>query len=392
MLLAAQGLRTPSAAAGKAEVAAAVARMGALQIDTINVLARSHLLVLWSRLGTFDPQWLDELLAEGSIFEYWSHAACFLPIDDFALYRPAMLRYRERSIGDGWLKRNPEIAERVLERIRREGSIRAADFQREEGPVGAWWDRKPEKLALEELYNCGLAMIARRERFQRVYALREQILPDWSDDTLPSWEAIERGFILKSVRALGVTPARWVSDYFRRPKRGVVARLEALADEGALRRVSVPELGAEPWYLHPDHQQTAEAAADGTLGSDCTTLLSPFDPIVWHRERARELFQFEYKIEVYTPAAQRKFGYFTMPILHRGALVGRLCPKAHRKEGVLEVRRLHLEPEAPVTDELAYGLAQALKACAAWNRTPTVEICATAPAEFGDALRSAVNA
>lgn len=390
MLLAAQGFERPSAPAIKRDVLAAILRMGALQIDTIHVVARSHLLVLWSRLGSFEPRWLDELLAEGSLFEYWSHAASFLPIDDFALYRPAMLRHRERSTSDGWLKQHAEVAERVLDRIRREGSVRAADFERESGPAGAWWDRKPEKHALEELYNCGIAMIARRESFQRIYALREQVLPGWSDGALPSAEEIERAFALKAVRALGVAPARWVSDYFRRPKRGIVPRLEALADEGALMRVAVPELGPQPCYLHPDHLAAAGAAAAGGLTSGVTTLLSPFDPIVWHRDRARELFGFEYRIEVYTPADQRRFGYFTLPILHNGALVGRLCPKAHRKEGVFEVRQLHLETGTQVTDELVTGLAEALKACAQWHQTPTVEIRATTPTAFGDALRTAV--
>ncbi|MGV3722961.1 MAG: winged helix-turn-helix domain-containing protein [Actinomycetota bacterium] len=391
LLLAAQGFDRPSVPAVKEEVLSAIVRMGALQIDTIHVVARSHLFVLWSRLGAFKLEWLDELLAAGALFEYWSHAASFLPIEDFALYRPAMLRYRQHSTTEGWLKQHPNVAARVLDQIRREGSVRAADFKRTDGPAGAWWDRKPEKHALEELYNCGIAMIARRERFQRVYALQENVLPNWSDDSLLAAEEIERAFAIKSVRALGVAPARWVSDYFRRPKRGVVARLESLADEGALIRVAVPELGPQPCYVHPDHLAAAEAAADGTLTSDLTTLLSPFDPIVWHRERAKELFNFEYRIEVYTPAAKRKYGYFTLPILHRGELVGRLCPKAHRQESVFEVRQLHLEPDVPITDELAAELAQALKACAKWHETPSVEVSATTPAAFGDALRAALK-
>jgi len=366
--------------------------MGALQIDTISVVARSHLFVLWSRLGAFDPLWLDELLAEGRLFEYWSHAACFLPIEDFALYRPAMLRRREQSTREGWLRDNAEVAERVLDRIRLDGTVRAANFERAEGPAGAWWDRKPEKHALEELYNCGIAMIARREKFQRVYGLQEQVLPGWSDAALPSDEEIERAFILNSVRALGAAPARWVADYFRRPKKGLAQRLEALADEGALLRCTVPELGPLPVYLHPDLKAQAEAAMSGALRSDVTTLLSPFDPIVWHRERASELFSFEYRIEVYTPAAQRKFGYFTLPILHRGSLVGRLCPKAHRKEGIFEVRQLHLESGVEVTEELTVGLAQALQSCASWHQTPTVQVTEAAPTPFGTALRNALAA
>jgi len=390
LLLAAQGLAAPPPAAGKADVLAAIRRMGALQIDTIHVIARSHLLVLWSRLGAFEPAWLDELLAEGALFEYWSHAACFLPIEAFRLYRPEMLKWRERSEAEGWLKEHAGVAERVRERLLREGPVRAADFERTEGRAGEWWDRKPEKNALEELYNTGQVMIARRERFQRIYDLQERVLPGWSDAELPISEEVERAHALSTVRALGVAPARWVPDYFRRYKRGMTARLEGLADEGSLLRVRVPELGPDPWYVHSEHRELARAAAAGTLHSEVTTLLSPFDPVVWHRERASELFGFDYRIEVYTPAPKRKYGYFTLPILHRGALVGRLCPKAHRREGVFEVRQLHLEPGVEITDALAEDLAGALRACAAWHETPEVVIRQSDLPAFGAAVQSAL--
>lgn len=390
LLLAAQGVCSPPNTSGKAGVLAAIRRMGALQIDTIHVIARSHLLVLWSRLGFFEPHWLDELLAEGALFEYWSHAACFLPIEEFRLYRPEMLRWREQSRANGWLKEHADVTGRVLERIRMEGPVRAADFERNDGRAGEWWNRKPEKNALEELYNTGQVMIARRERFQRIYDLQERVLPDWTDAELPSPDEVERELVLQSVRALGVAPARWVPDYFRRSKRGVAARLERLAEEGALLRASVPELGAEPAYVHPDHQELLRAAAEGVLRSEVTTLLSPFDPVVWDRARALELFGFDYRIEVYTPAPKRKYGYFTLPILHRGELVGRLCPKAHRREGVFEIRQLHLEPGVLLTEQLAADLAGALRACAAWHGTPEVVIRQSDPPAFGEAVCAAL--
>lgn len=392
LLLAAQGLdRTPSPAT-KADVRATIRRLGVLQIDTIHVIARSHLVVLWSRLGAFDPQWLDELLAEGALFEYWSHAACFLPIEDFPLYRPAMLQRRHHSHWTTWLKENAEVAERVLERIRREGPVRTGAFARADGRAGQWWDWKPEKRALEALFYAGELMIARRENFQRVYDLQERVLPGWSDAELLSEPEIEREWALRSVRALGVAPARWVPDYYRRPKRGIAARLEKLAEGGALCRAAVPELGQEPCYFHPDHRELVEAAAAGELASPVTTLLSPFDPVVWDRARALELFAFDYRIEVYTPAEKRKFGYFTLPILHHGALVGRLCPKAHRKEGMFEIRHLHLDAGVPLTDALAAELARALQACANWHHTPQVVIRDADPPAFGEAVRRALAA
>ncbi len=386
--LSAQGLNRPPSPASKADVLHCIRRMGALQIDTIHVVARSHLLVLWSRLGAYEPRWLDDLLAEGALFEYWSHAACFLPIEDFPLYRPAMLRRRNQSRQEGWLRQHGEVGERVLERIRRDGTVRAAEFERTDGRAGAWWDRKPEKVALEELFDGGEVMIARRENFQRVYDLQERVLPGWSDTDLLTEEEIERTLALKTVHALGVAPARWVPDYFRRSKRGMPARLARLAEEGELLAVDVPDLGPEPAYVHPDHWHAAEAATAEELRSEVTTLLSPFDPVVWDRARASELFGFDYRIEVYTPAEKRRYGYFTLPILHRGALVGRLCPKAHRQEGLFEIRRLHLEPGVAITDALATELASTLQSCAAWHGTPDVVIRESDPPEFADRLRA----
>lgn len=392
LLLAAQGLQQPpSSPATKADVLAAIRRMSVLQIDSIHIIARSHLLVLWSRLGAFDPAWLDELLAEAAIFEGWSHAACFLPIEDFALYRPAMLDRYARSREDGWISQHEEVTERVLLHLREEGAVRAGQLQHRDGPAGVWWDWTHEKIALEELLRCGEVMIARRESFQRIYDLRERVLPGWSDAELPSPEEVEQRFVEKSVKALGLAtaPSRWTADYFRRPMKDVAKNLKALAEEGVLTPVAVPELGKAPFYAHRDHQKLAEAAAAETLSSSVTTLLSPFDPIVWHRQRAQELFGFEYRIEVYTPAEKRKFGYFTLPILHRGELIGRLCPKAHRKEGLFEVRHLHLEPNVTVTDTLVAEVGAALKACAAWHGTPEVVIREAESPELGAGVQAA---
>jgi uncharacterized protein YcaQ len=156
--------------------------------------------------------------------------------------------------------------------------------------------------------------------------------------------------------------------------------------------VSVPQLGSEPCFVHPDHRSLAEEAAEGKLKSTVTALLSPFDPIVWDRDRASGMWGFDYKIEIYTPAEKRKFGYFTLPILHRGELVGRLCPKAHRKGGLFEVRRLHLQPGIKPNDRLAKELAATLRRCAEWHCTPQIVIRDTDPCDFGEALRHHMSA
>jgi uncharacterized protein YcaQ len=385
LLLAAQGLlQPPDPPATKLDVLDAIRRMGALQIDTIHVVARSPYLVLWSRLGHYNPAWLDELLAEGALFEYWSHAACFLPIEDYPLYRRLMLEGRPNALG--WLEHNPEVSAVVLARVREGGEVRSAHFERTDGRTGGWWEWKPEKSALECLFSTGELMIARREKFQRVYDLRERVLPHWNDVDAPPLSDVQRSLTLKAVRSLGVTKAAWVPDYFRTAKRGIDVLLEHLAAEGQLVRVDVEEWDV-PGYIHPDNVPLAQTIISGQVQPAVTTLLSPFDPVVWDRARAAQLFGFDYRIETYTPAAKRRYGYFSLPILRGDQLVGRLDAKAHRKEGRFEVRAIHLEGGVPATDDLAADLAATLQACARWHQTPRVEIAMSAPPELAAVLR-----
>lgn len=376
LMLAATGLlQPPNQTATKQDVLTCIQRMGVLQIDTIHVVARSPYLVLWSRLGAYEQRWLDELLAEGALFEYWAHEACFLPIEDYPLYRRLMLAQESRMwrFVRTWTEENHEHMQQLLNYIRENGPVRSSDFVRTDGQSGTWWNWKPEKMALEMLFTTGELMIARRHNFQRIYDVRERVLPTWNDADAPPLEHVRRIQAIKAVRALGVTHAGWMSDYFRTKKNGAKALLDTLADEGALLRATVEGWNA-PAYIHPDNAAPAEAAASGALQPTLTTLLSPFDPLVWDRQRALVLFGFDYRIECYTPAAKRRYGYFTLPILRRGALIGRLDPKAHRKDGLFEVKALHLEPGIPITEELAADIADAIHACATWHQTPDVVI------------------
>src|SRR5215210_2314672 len=175
MLLAAQGLNSAPKRATKGDVREIIRRMGVLQIDSIAVVARSPYLVLWSRLGSYEPRWLDELLAEGALFEYWSHAACFIPIEDYGLYRRLMLEGSEKT--RAWFSTHPDEVRRVLARVREGGPVRSAEFARADGRAGGWWEWKPEKRALEHLFAAGELMISRRDpNFHRVYDLRERVL------------------------------------------------------------------------------------------------------------------------------------------------------------------------------------------------------------------------
>jgi uncharacterized protein YcaQ len=395
LMVAAQGLhRRPDAAASKADLLATIRRMGVLQIDTIHVVARSPYVVLWSRLGAYPQEWLTDLLAEGALFEYWAHEACFLPIEAFPLFRRRMLDAASGGMkwkySHEWAALNAEALERVLAHVREHGPARSSDFERTDGQASGWWEWKPEKRALETLFTAGELMIARRHNFQRIYDLRERIMPDWDDARVPPIELVRRTLALQAVRALGVTGARWVADYFRTSQRDTMPLLPALASEGALIEVAV-----EGWehaaYIHPDNQALAEAAAADALTPELTTLLSPFDPLVWDRARALAIFGFDYRIECYTPAPKRRYGYFTLPILRRGQLIGRLDPKAHRKEGLFEIKALHLEPGIPVTSELVEDIAGALREFADWHATPTVQVRLSDPPKLAALVQRAVD-
>jgi uncharacterized protein len=399
--LAAQGLLQPRRKkAQKSDVLDTIRRMGVLQIDTIHVVARSPYLVLWSRLGDYPPAWLDQLLEEKALFEYWAHEACFVPIEDYGLYRhrmldPAAMGWKYSA---AWMRERRADVEAVLAHIRDTGPAKSSDFERSDGQGGGWWQWKPEKRSLEVLFTAGQLMIARRHNFQRVYDLAERVLPGWDDRRhMPAMDDVRRTFVLKTVKALGLARASWIADYFRtkalwqerRPNDAPRLDLESLVAQGALLRARVQGWD-DPVYIHPDLADLAAGAAAGGLAATATTILSPFDPVVWDRRRALDLFGFDYRLECYTPAEKRRYGYFTLPILRRGALVGRVDAKAHRRDHVFELKSVALEPGVKTSDRFIRDVAGALQRCANWHGCPQVRVTASDPAALAAMLQAAL--
>ncbi|RJG17029.1 winged helix-turn-helix domain-containing protein [Massilia cavernae] len=388
--LAAQGMLRPRRRkAAKGDVIEAIRRMGMLQIDTISVVARSPYLVLWSRLGDYDPAWLEEHLAEGRLFEYWAHEACFVPIEDYGLYRHRMIDPQAMGwkYSETWMRERAGEVAQVLDHIRRNGPTRSSDFERTDGKAGGWWEWKTEKRSLEVLFTSGALMIARRHNFQRVYDLAERVHPEWDDSRMPPMAETRRQFVLRTVKALGACKTAWIPDYHRTRRPHVDP--DALVEEGLLLRVRVVGWD-DPAYVHPDHRELALQAAGGALAPTLTTLLSPFDPIVWDRRRALELFNFDYRLECYTPADKRRYGYFTLPILRRGALVGRIDAKAHRRQGIFELKSVSLEPGVRISERFTLDVAAAVARCAAWHACPEVRVCATVPEGLKPMLEAAL--
>jgi uncharacterized protein len=397
--LAAQGLLlAPRAAATRARLVAAIARMQLLQIDTIHVVARSPYLTLFSRLGSYPAAWLEQALARGQIFETWAHEACFAPMADVDLhrdFRAARLNHWAMRHAQRVRATHASETDALLAHVTERGPVRSADFARAEGaaPGGGWWGWKAEKKWLEALFGTGELMVARRDNFQRVYDLRERVLAAAAKHRVaraPLDSAqVKQEWIARSVQALGVATARWIADYFRLGRQVSAAELAPLLARGEIFPLRVKGWD-KPAYVHASHAALAQRAAAGRLRATHSTLLSPFDPVVWDRDRAAELFGFDYRIECYTPEAKRRYGYFVLPILQRGRLAGRLDAKAHRREGVFEVKAIYLEEGVVETDALIADIALALRQCADWHATPAVRIARSEPRTLAARLRKAL--
>ncbi|MGZ3679045.1 MAG: winged helix-turn-helix domain-containing protein [Ktedonobacterales bacterium] len=408
VMLAAQGLlHAPAREATLKDVRALIDRLGAVQIDTISVVERSQYLVLWSRLGAYDATLLDAVLfPHRDTFEYWGHAASILPMSDYRYYRPKMLRYLEHIYtGDAdWMQQNPEVVAQTLQVIRERGPMASADFERPaDGRRATAWDwhgPKDSRRALAVLWTTGDLMVhSRRAGGQKVYDVRERVLREAfgkkvpGDDELPTPEERLRHFARRTVSALGVVTPSWLWDYFRlslpdgaaKNKRAAgIALLDEMAHAGLVVPATVDGLG-EPAYIASERLADLERLRKGDA-PDRTTLLSPFDSLIWHRPRSEALFDYEVCFEAYVVPEKRRYGYYCLAILHRGRLVGRLDAKAQRAEGTLAVRALYLEPGVVPSDALLDGLADALRDLARFLKLTSFHVERSEPVEVAPML------
>jgi uncharacterized protein YcaQ len=348
--------------------------------------------VLFSRLGQYPRVWLEDALARGDVFETWAHEACFAPVADLLAHRAYNHATRRHwgivNATHNSATQRQQLAS-LLEHIRVKGPVKSSEFKRTDGGTNGWWGWKDEKRWLETLFATGSLMVARRENFHRVYDLSERVAPAAlaleARGGAPHPQGVHDQFVEVSIAALGITQARWVNDYYRLKPRLKDAVLDALVEQGRVQRVRVEGWDA-PAYVHQCHARLSKQAAASQLQAQHTTLLSPFDPVVWDRERASALFGFDYRIECYTPEAQRTYGYFVLPILCHGELIGRLDAKAHRAEGVFEVKALFAQPGLKWTDVQVEAVAGAIARCAVWHDTPRVRLAATQPRTLRAAL------
>ena len=314
-----------------------VTALGYVQIDTLHVVNRAHYVTLWSRFGSYNIDDFDKLIytaGERRLYEGWGHAASIIPLEHYRYHRwrtdrtVSSTRFREWLSKDG----NRALADQTLERIRAQGGLRVADLEYEGPKRGPWYDWQPPKMALEALFAQGDLMVAERVNFHRVYDVRERVLPEWVDTTPVAADEARRFCLEQAAQALGVFEPRHLTLYAYMCATPARSLVKALIKEGVLVEIQGESIdGVRTWLVHRDNLALLQRAADGEIKAERTTFLAPFDSLFWAWDRDQMLWGFKQVLECYKPAAQRVYGYFCFPILHKDRLVGRFDPKLDRK-------------------------------------------------------------
>lgn len=365
LAVAAQQLDRPPETADSSTILNLIRRLGCVQLDPINVVARSPLLVLWSRLGRYRVADFEALLwQERALFEYWAHAASIVLVEDFPIHQQQMIHF---SRGNGawarrvraWMAANDSFRRYMLDELATRGPLFANEF--EDRAVtswrsGGWSNSRNVSAMLGFLWEQGDITVTRREGkgfgLKKQFGLLEHHMPQWTNhEPLPRREAVRRA-AQRALKALGVATPRHIDNHFIRGSYpGLDAVLAELEANGRIHPVTIRDAAGAwsgDWYIHSDTLPLLERVQGGDW-QPRTTLLSPFDNLICDRDRTEQLFDFYYRVEIYTPKAKRQYGYYVLPILHDGRLIGRIDPRIDRKSKTLHVHAVHAEPDAPTT-------------------------------------------
>jgi len=376
-------LRTATFGRGKAAVLRAIEQIGYVQIDTISVVERAHHHVLGSRVANYRPALLEQLVGERKLFEYWFHAAAWMPMAD---YRFSLPRMRQLNGERHWFKGSDrKLMQEILARIAADGPLRTRDFEDTRAGNSGWWDWKPAKQALEQLFMQGELMVSAREGFQKVYDLPERVLPDWVDTSTPTLDEFAAHLIDGSLRAHGFVSLVSVT-YLRKGQAlrdAVKQQLQSRINAGLLVQHTVGKNSSI--YIDPER---LEARAPRSVAQ--VRILSPFDNLVIQRQRCREVFAYDYQIECYVPEPLRQYGYFCLPLLYRDRLVGRIDCKAHRAQARLEVKSIHIEQ--PVGDDFPELMSAALQSFARFNGCEQIDFPSARNPDLATLLKSLASA
>ncbi|WP_320020199.1 DNA glycosylase AlkZ-like family protein [Labilibaculum manganireducens] len=360
----------------------AIEHLGYIQIDTISVIQRAHHHTLWNRNPGYETSHLEKLIADKKVFEYWSHAAAYLPMCD---YRFSLVRKQEIASGrqKHWYDRDEKMMKLVLHRITSEGPLMAKDFEYT-GKKKMDWASKPSKRALEYLFMQGDLMIPYRQNFHKVYDLTERVLPEGIDTSAPLQDEYARFLITSYLQANGLGQASEMVYLLKNTKALISSTLQEMHSNGELVQVAV---GENNYYALQDSLELLKKP----LSRSKLKILSPFDNLLIQRKRMQTIFDFNYQIECYVPEPKRQYGYFSLPILWNGRLVARMDCKANRKESLFHIQHLVLESGLVKTEAFTLALCKELEFFMQFNNCSNLKLHKTTPSNFKPVFQAVIN-
>lgn len=386
LALAAQGLlHSQPYGAGLVGARRAINHIGYVQIDTISVVERAHHHVFHSRVPKFKSEMTNEMLLNGDIFEYWTHAAAFLPIADFRFSLP--YKHAIKSGQTHWYKKpDTKLMGELLARIRIDGPLRSRDIETSSTKRAGWWDWKPAKKALEQLYMQGDLMVCDREGFQKTYDLTERVLPSLVNLQMPSMEEFATHIVDQQLRCHGFSSLKGLT--YQRKSKELRKAVKALVTERLAQRTleQVQVSSGEVFLMETGALERSLPRLNSRM-----LILSPFDNSVIQRERLKALFQYDYKIECYLPEAKRQYGYFCLPLLFRGDFIGRMDCKAHRKTNHLEIKSLYFEAHNFDEDEVITAFVVAITQFCHFQKCDSMSLNKAHPQHLTNRLCNALN-
>lgn len=369
---------------GKTAVLNALEHLGYIQIDTLSIVERAHHHTLWTRIPDFKADNLEELVEDRKVFEYWFHAASYLPMQDFRYVLPQMLMIKRGE--SRYYNADPKVMKYVVDTIRNEGPKRARDFENESHKAGSWWNWKPAKLALERLFMQGDLMISGRSGMQKTYDLAERVLPSSTNTSEPTPLEFAEYLVKTNLRAYGFTTLKQIT-HLRKGnalKTNVNKVLQMMLEEDTISKVT-SEGGSSVFVQNEILEKTFDQA------SSSVWLLSPFDNSIIHRDRIKQIFDFDFRLECYTPKEKRQYGYFCLPILFGDQFIGRVDCKAHRKGKKLELIHLHIENSTINLDLWLKPFIETLKRFAIFNGCESLALTQVSPSKLTTVIKKELS-
>ncbi len=377
-------LQTSPFGTGKKAVLNTLEKLGYLQIDTLSVVERAHHHTLWTRIPDYKPEYLDALVKEREVFDYWFHAASYLPMSDFRFVLPQMQDVKRN--GSRYYNADPKVMQYVLDKIRNEGPKKARDFESENKRKGSWWNWKPTKLALERLFMQGDIMICERSGMEKTYDIAERILPENINLSEPSPIEFAEYLVKTYLGAYGFTTLKQILHL----KTGESLRnyvkevLNSMLQEGAVQKVDIK--GFPSVYIPSDLANKAVRKNRSQI-----RILSPFDNAIIHRDRIKQLFNFDFRLECYTRKEKRQYGYFCLPILFGDKFIGRMDCKAHRKESQFEIIHLHIENQMVDNELWVKPFLKSIRQFATFNNCESLKLTQASPPKLSETLKRAIQ-